>query len=128
MHTTIFLAKLMGPMLIAMGVATVIHPERFWHMAQEFLESDALLFISGVITLPVGLAIVNTHNVWEMNWPVIITIFGWLMILAGIVRMVLPQALKTAGRAMIEKVTYLAVPGSVMTAFGAYLTYQGYAA
>ena len=128
MQTSIYLARLMGPMLVVMGLASLIHPERMRHMAREFLDGEALIFMSGVITLPVGLAIVNTHNVWQIGWPVIITFFGWLMILAGIARMMLPRAMKTIGGAMIEKTAYLAIPGALMVALGAYISYQGYLA
>ena len=125
MQTSIFLAKLIGPVLAVMGLAVVVHPDRVRQMAHEFLESEALIFVSGVITLPVGLAIVNTHNVWEAGWPVIITVFGWLAIFAGIARIVFPDAMKSVGRAMIEKTAFFMVPGSLMIALGAYL-YQGY--
>jgi len=103
MQTSIFLAKLIGHVLAVMGLAVVVHPDRVRQMAREFLEGEALIFLSGVITLPVGLAIVNTHNVWEAGWPVIITVFGWLAIFAGIARIAFPDAMKSVGRGMIEK-------------------------
>ena len=49
----------------------------------EFLASPALIFLSGVITLPAGLAIVLTHNVWVADWRVLITLLGWLAIIGG---------------------------------------------
>ncbi len=126
MQTSIFLAKLIGPVLAVMGLAVLVHPDRVRQMAHEFLEGEALIFLSGVITLPVGLAIVNTHNVWEAGWPVIITVFGWLAIFAGIARIAFPDAMKSVGTGMIEKTAFFMVPGSLMIALGAYLSYQGY--
>lgn len=126
MQTSIFLAKLMGPVLAVMGLTVLINPGRMQQMAREFLEGEALIFLSGVITLPVGLAIVNTHNVWEAGWPVIITIFGWLAVFAGIARMTLPGPLKSIGSTMIDKIAVLRVPGLLMAALGIYLSYQGY--
>ena len=126
MQTSVFIAKLMGPMLLMMGLSVLLNRERVRAMAQEFLEGDALIFMSGVITLPVGLAIVNTHNVWTAGWPVIITLFGWGMIVAGVLRMAMPATLKRIGATMIDKTTYLAIPGALMALLGAYLSYQGY--
>ncbi|MCH7663911.1 MAG: hypothetical protein IH859_08610 [Chloroflexi bacterium] len=83
MQTSIFIAKLIGPVLVVIGLAGVINYERFRKLAREFIESEALIFLSGIITLPVGLAIVNTHNVGVMSWPVIITLFGWIAVGAG---------------------------------------------
>ena len=70
MQTSIFLAKLMGPMLFAMGLFVVLRRERMRRVAREFLDSEALIFLSGVITLPVGIAIVISHNVWEITIPI----------------------------------------------------------
>ena len=71
MEASIFLAKLIGPMLLLMGLFVVVQRDRMRRIGREFLDSEALIFISGVITLPAGLVIVITHNVWEPNWRVL---------------------------------------------------------
>ena len=38
-----------------------------------------------------GLAVVLTHNVWVADWPVLITILGWLTAIAGAFRLLAPQ-------------------------------------
>jgi len=126
MQTSIFLAKLLGPVLIVMGIAILIDQKRFQKLAREFIESDAMIFLSGVITLPIGLAIVNTHNVWVMDWPVIITFFGWMAIAAGISRIAVPGPLKKIGGKMIESTKYFVASSAVTTLLGATLSYQGY--
>ena len=126
MQTSIFLAKLMGPMLFAMGLFVVLHRERMRRVAREFLDSEALIFLSGVITLPVGIAIVISHNVWEANWRVLITLFGWIAILAGIARLAFPDLMKMVGNTMLEKGYFTTLPGAVMAVLGAFLSYQGY--
>jgi hypothetical protein len=128
METSIFLAKLIGPMFLVMGLAVLINPEGTRRMGREFIDSDALIFLSGVITLPVGLAIVITHNVWVAGWPVIITIFGWLAVLAGIARMTLHGVIRSIGEAMIDRKTLFAIPAAIMILLGGYLSYQGYLA
>ena len=47
-------------------------------MADEFLRSRALIYLSGVLIHDGGLAIVLTHNVWVADWRVLITLLGWL--------------------------------------------------
>ena len=128
MQTSIFLAKLMGPVLALMGLIVLVHPTRVRTMARELMQGEAPIFISGIITLPVALAIVNTHNVWVADWPVIITVFGWLAIVAGVMRTALPGPTKSIGAAMIENTAVLAIPGVLMGALGLYLSYQGYLA
>lgn len=126
MDTSIFLAKLIGPMMLVMGLFVVFHPERIRRVGREFLDSEALIFMSGVITLPVGLAIVIAHNVWEANWRALITLIGWIAVVAGIARLALPDAIRTLGEAMLEKTFMTAVPGALMVVIGVYLSYHGY--
>ena len=49
------------------------------HSAKEFLKSRALIYLAGVLTLIPGLALVLVHNVWAVDWRVLITLFGWLL-------------------------------------------------
>ena len=70
-------------------------------MAGEFLESHALIFLAGLITLPAGLAIVLTHNVWTADWRVVITILGWLCVIGGIIRIAVAAPCGRVGRSMI---------------------------
>lgn len=126
MDTSIFLAKLIGPMMLVMGLFVVFHPERIRRVGREFLDSEALIFMSGVITLPVGLAIVIAHNVWEANWRALITLIGWIAVVAGIARLAMPDVMRTLGEAMLEKTFMTAVPGALMVVIGGYLSYHGY--
>ncbi|MEE8439516.1 MAG: hypothetical protein V3S07_07995 [Micropepsaceae bacterium] len=128
MQTSIFLAKLIGPVFVLMGIAVILDSKRFQQLAREFIESEALIFLSGIITLPIGLAIVNTHNVWVFDWPVVITFFGWLAIAAGIARMTMPNPLKKIAAAMIDSKSYFFASSVVTILLGAYLSYQGYIA
>ncbi len=126
MDTSIFLAKLIGPMMLVMGLFVVFHPERIRRVGREFLDSEALILMSGVITLPVGLAIVISHNVWEANWRALITLIGWIAVVAGIARLAMPDVMRTLGEAMLEKTFMTAVPGALMVVIGVYLSYHGY--
>jgi len=83
MQTSKFLARLMGPFMVAIGAGLLVNGDVLQAMAAEFLKSPALIFLSGLLTLTAGLAIVNTHNVWTTDWRVIVTIFGWLGVIGG---------------------------------------------
>jgi uncharacterized protein YjeT (DUF2065 family) len=124
-QTSILIARLLGPVLLVMGAALLTRPEAFRRLAREFVESDALLFLSGVITLPAGLAIVNLHTSWH-GWPAVITLLGWLMVFAGIARMTLPGPLRSLGGAMLGNTSGIVVPGAVVAALGAFLSWKGY--
>ncbi len=95
-------------------------------MATEFLANRGLIFISGLLTLLAGLAIVNTHNVWELRWPVLITILGWLGVIGGVARMLFPDTVVAMGTSMMDSGSAVVVGGVVDLALGLWLSYVGY--
>jgi hypothetical protein len=126
MQPSIFLAQLIGPTLLVMGIGMIVNGDVYRTMAQEFIASRAFVFIAGILAFLPGLAIVLTHNVWVAGWPVIITIFGWLSVVGGVFRVVFPDSVRSIGGAMLEKKGMFTVSGVVTGLLGAWLCYVGY--
>ena len=126
METSLFLAQLIGPVLIVIGVGLLLKKTEFREMATDFLSSRALIFVSGLLTLVAGLAIVLTHNVWEFNWPVIITILGWLSVFGGVFRILFPDSVQSVGTSMLDKPAMMTVSGAIQIVLGLWLSYVGY--
>ncbi len=126
MDTSILIAKLLGPVLLVAALSMLASPSQILAMASEFLKSHALIFLSGVLTMVGGLAIVNAHNVWSADWPVIITVFGWAMVIGGAVRMGLPNVVQSIGAKMMNGANMIRTFGVIWAAVGAYLSYVGY--
>ncbi len=126
METSLFLAQLIGPVLIVIGVGLLLKQTEFREMATDFLSSRALIFVSGLLTLVTGLAIVLTHNVWQFNWPVIITILGWLSVFGGVFRILFPDSVQSMGTSMLDKPAMMTVSGAIQIVLGLWLSYVGY--
>ena len=52
--------------------------------------------------LAAGLAIVLNHNLWTPSWRVLVTLLGWLFVIGGAVRIVVPQQSEAMGRWMLK--------------------------
>ena len=126
MPTSIFLAKLIGPVFLAGAVGLFANATAYRAMAREFLHSPALIYLSGLLTMSAGVAIVLAHNVWVADWPVLITIFGWLAAVGGAVRIILPDRVKGIGEAMLRSQAALMVGGAIWLVFGALFCFVGY--
>ncbi len=74
MQTSIFIARLIGPVMIVAGLSVLFDRQRSRSMAEEFLASRALMFLGGMMVMLGGLSIV-LHNVWTSDWRVIVTLF-----------------------------------------------------
>lgn len=125
MTSTILIARLIGPMLLLTGLIAVFNPRLLTEIGREILAGRALLFLAGILALITGLAIVNSHNVWT-GWPVIITLFGWVAIAAGISRMAFPGLMQALGDRMLGNMSAIRFAGLAQIALGGFLAYQGY--
>jgi len=125
MTASILLARLMGPVLLLIGVVGFFNPKLLKELGREIIAGRALLFLAGILTLVTGLAIVNLHNVWT-GWPVIITLFGWIAIVSGIVRIAFQDLTRSLGEAMMASDTVLRIASALQVALGGFLAFQGY--
>jgi hypothetical protein len=86
-----------------------------------------MMFLSGIIIMPAGLAIVLTHNLWAADWRVLITIFGWLNVVGGAIRLAGPPFLANAGRAMLKQSYFTLVAAGIWVTIGLLFCFFGYA-
>lgn len=91
MDISIFLAKVLGWYFFIMALIIFIRPQVLKTAVAEILTQRSLLFFMGLITLIVGILLVVSHNIWVSAWPVVITIFGWLILIGGISRLAFPE-------------------------------------
>jgi len=128
LSNSIFLAKLIGPLSLALGLGALFNRDAVRAVLDEFIRNRAILFLAGLITFPAGLAIVLTHNVWVADWPVIVTIVGWLTMFSGAMRIVAPEGAIRYGRRAYERPGGALFGAAVWLALGAVLTFFGYIA
>jgi hypothetical protein len=126
MQASIFLAKLLGPILALAGLAMLLNRKELGALAQEFLRSRGLFFLLGLIDFSVGLAIVLTHNVWVADWRVIITLLGWLLLVRGVVRTLVPEQVKPYGVKLLKNENAMIGSVAVVLVLGLVLSYFGY--
>ena len=57
-----------------------------------------------MVLMPAGLAVVLSHNVWVLNWPLIITLLGWIAVISGALRIFAPdRAIKIGKKAIMRR-------------------------
>jgi uncharacterized membrane protein len=126
MANSIFLAKLIGPIALVAGIALLLNATGYRAMADEVLRSRPLIFVSGLLSMTAGMALILTHNIWVANWPVIITLIGWLATLSGAARLLVPDKIEAFGRSTLRQRHALTIGGAVWLAIGALLCFFGY--
>jgi hypothetical protein len=125
MQTSIFIAR-PGPLLPGVGTGALVSAAACKRLADEFLRSYALIYLCCLLPMISGLSVVLTHNVWTSDWRVIITVLGWLAIIGGAVRVVMPQGTEAFGRRILKHPQGLMIASVVWLALGALLSFFGY--
>ena len=126
MSTSVFIARLIGPVMLVIGLAVLTNQQAFRDMAEEFLASRALIFLSGLLIMPVGLAIVLTHNIWAVDGRVMITLFGWLNVIGGALRLFAPAYVMQTGRAMLKRPQFIPVAAAIWVVAGSLFCLFGF--
>jgi hypothetical protein len=120
------IAGLIGPVLVAMGIAMLVNRGLFPAMIGQIARDHGLIFLTGILSLLAGLAIVRVHNVWTGSWHVLVTVLGWLAVVGGLVRMWFPQRAAPIAETFAGDATALMIGGVVVLALGAFLSYKAY--
>ncbi|MGA9539874.1 MAG: hypothetical protein WBQ77_02295 [Methyloceanibacter sp.] len=126
MQTSIFLAQLIGPVLLTGAISLFVNGERQRAMAREFLESPPLIYLSGILVMTAGLAIVLNHNVWALDWRILITLVGWMALIGGAFRILFFDEVEKIGEKMLDRPWSLTIGGVVWLVIAVVLIYFGY--
>jgi uncharacterized integral membrane protein len=122
------IARLVGPVLCTIGIAMLVNPAAYRDVAEQFLSDPAIIYISGILLLAAGLAILNAHPLWTRDWRSLITLIGWIGTLAGVWRILAPKFVPFVGSALVAKPHLFLVTGIALMALGGFVTFKGYAA
>lgn len=114
--------------LLILGLSHAVQPGRWVELFTDFIRRPYAALVIGAYTLPFGLAIVLTHNVWVLGLPVVVTVCGWAWTVKSVVYLLRPQTLdvwvpEAIGPGARRK---LVAVGLLMACLGAALTWHAF--
>lgn len=127
METSIFLARVIGLVIVISTAAVLIRYKESLSFEEESVKNPLFIYLSGFVILIIGVLLVVSHSVWTLDWRVIITILGWLVLLKGAGRIFFPNAV----RRLIEskrRNRWFILGEVVVLLSGFYLLYYGFIA
>lgn len=125
---TTFLGRLIGLYLILIALAMAIHKQATVESMTALIHNTPVLFVTGVIAVAAGLAMVLGHNVWSGGvFPVIVSLTGWLLLTKGVLLLFLsPEAVYGLLLVGIHFEQFFYVYCCFVFLLGAYLSYAGF--
>jgi hypothetical protein len=119
-------ARLIGPVFVAIGLGVLVNRAFYGAAVAEGVQSPVLIYLSGIAALVAGLAVLNAHRAWSADWRGLVTLLGWLFVIGGVLRIVLPRITIAVGTTIYSGPAALTVVGLIVLIVGAYLSFEGY--
>lgn len=91
MDLSLVLAKILGLYCLIVSISILLNYQRIPVLVHEFVESEGLKYIAGLISLILGIIVVIIHPIISYDWRLIITTFGWGTFLYGLVNLFIPE-------------------------------------
>lgn len=127
MEISIFLAKFWGWLLVILCLVFLLRKKMFLEELFRLLGDRGFTLLSGYVALIIGLVTIILHNVWVADWRVVITIFGWLSLIKGIVRIGFPEVTQKLVPALFkEKLLLTQILLVICVLLGAWLIWMSY--
>lgn len=125
MDTTIFLAQLWGPAILAVGVGVFVSRNYYIKIYRD-LEKDALaVLLFGMVAMTTGVAHILAHNVWGSFIEGLVSFLGWGLFLKGTLFVVAPNIVDKAGNFWVNK-KLIPIAGLLTLVAGIYLVWFGH--
>jgi uncharacterized protein YjeT (DUF2065 family) len=123
---TEYLATVIGWYLVAVSLFMLFRQEQMKPIITDVMEQRGLLFVLAIITFILGLLMVTSHNIWVMGWPVVVTVFSWLVLLSGLLRLFCPDTVIKMGKSFLDNPIRMKIAGVVSLVVGLYLLFHIY--
>ena len=126
METTLFLAKVFGLYLLAMGLLMALRRKELSATVEALADNRPLVFLVGVLVLILGLALVVSHNVWIAGWPLVVTVLSWLVLTKALAYLLLPFEVTARLVRWLNRPAWFVMGGALWAALGLFLAGKGF--
>ncbi|MFQ5729330.1 MAG: hypothetical protein ACE5GN_03110 [Waddliaceae bacterium] len=126
MDVSIFLAKLFGFYLLIVALLYFFRGEFLRKVMKDFYKFPALVAVTSIINLFIGLLIILNHNIWEFSWKVVITLIGYLTLLKGGLNLFAPAWGEALAAKFTKSRNLFIYSGIISLALGLYLLYNAF--
>jgi hypothetical protein len=114
MDTPRDIARLIGPILMVLSLSEALN-FYIWKKAEA-----PVVYLNGLLLFTGGLALIRAHNNWSIQWPILITLIGWLSLALGLYRIFFPNGKQ------LERGTFSYVTLAILFLIGFFLTVKSY--
>jgi len=125
MDITMMLAQVWGPIMIALGLGFFFNRSFYAGVYRDLEKAPFAVVVFGMGAIAAGIFQIHVHNVWDTAPQILISFFGWGLLLKGIVCTVFPTMADRGGDWALNSKLVPTI-GWVVLILGVYLSWVGY--
>jgi len=125
METSILIAKILATVYLSFSIGLLFSSKYYKEILPKLVDNSSFLILGGFMAIVFGFLILEFHNYWNSDWTIVITIFGWLSLLKGIILIVFPQIF-TGYKSIILKADNQKYILMFILILGAFFAYFGF--
>lgn len=118
MDNSILFAKFWGWYLIIFFFVLTLNPKRIKQLFDD-LKDEKFLILSAFMAIIIGLVNIIFHNIWELNYKLIVTLIGWFSLFIGLALFVFPKP--TVAWLKISNIKFVQVVYTLLFLVGLFL-------
>ena len=122
MDSSYTLGAVIGPTFIILGISMFLQYKVWSIRLENLIKKDEQRVMFGLIEWIIGLAIIHSHNVWEISPWLIITLTGWIMMLEGAFHLFAPHKKVVQISKEFISLAFLRIFGGVIALLGVWLS------
>lgn len=126
MDISLFWARVFGLLLSMYALMIFAQRKKFIKLLRAAAQNSGVMYLTGFISLILGVVIIVTHQVWSYDWRGLITIFGWLAIGKGVIRTLYPERVKKTANYFMKNESLYTGALVITLLVGLYFLYVGF--
>ena len=123
-------ARVIGPFMTLVVGALELRAGEMTKIGPLFFENAVIVWMTAALLVFVGIFVIAFHQCWRSPAAILISLFGWFLMMRGLVLLYAPQLMARAVNRAVsgDSVLYIRLGFSVMLLIGLWLTYVGWIA
>lgn len=121
-----FMARVIGPLYAIVAVGLVVNPDFYRNMTAQIGEQAVVTYLGGILALVTGLLTLNFYPVWQADWTILISVFGWMAVAKGAASVVAPGWLLRLSGPLMQRPSFVRGLGVIVLILGLFLSTKGF--
>lgn len=90
-YYSFLLSQILGSFLFIIGIIIMGRMYYYRKILLQLQAEDPIIPVIAGLTLFLGIVLVVTHNIWELNRTTVVTVLCWLILIKGLLWLALPE-------------------------------------